>query len=629
MFPMREKMERWRVPHPWRGILLLLLLTAFTHIWEVSGEFVYDDMAYIALNPAVQNGLTDWERVFIDPSMYSGQATGHYRPLVVLSYKLNRAMGDTTVPFKVTQLFLHVCAVLALFWALSALSRGFVDMHPWLPVVAAGLFGILPFNVEAVHFMSARSAVLCGLFGILSVALYVKMRAANGWRAVGFYGAHLLALVAAVFSKETAITLPGVILAMDLLLIRRAGVDLRSSRFWMPYLPYAVGLMVAISIMPNMGYIFEYLHRVIEEEWRLATAIYCLVENARLMVLPTGLTVAHPIDATVRLTSPATLWSGFILLGMAGATVWAGRRLPLAAFGVVWYLLLIIPSTFVHLTTILLENRGYSSSAGVCMLLAALFFALWEAAARNRTALVVAGGVVVSVFLAMSMVRERVWASNTTLWTDAVAHDPDSYDARHNLATVFLLAGRLEDAAKEYEFLVRISGSEESKYALGRVRVRQGRYADAYRIFEDIAQTSPTNPTPLFEMAVLLQRQNREDEVVSMMRRVVEAQLTNEQTRRYLFPKSLMDTTSELARVAVQAGRPEDAVWAAKILRAHYPGTLKAELLALDVQLLTGDANGARETLNRLRQISPQNPQLPAWEQAVTQLAEPGRHQQR
>ncbi|MDH4229020.1 MAG: hypothetical protein OEW11_04625, partial [Nitrospirota bacterium] len=406
-------------------------------------------------------------------------------------------------------------------------------------------------------------------------------------------------------------------------------VDWRSSRFWMPYLPYAVGLMVAISVMPNMTNIFGYLKRVTGEEWRLATAIYCLVENLRLMVLPTGLTVAHPIDETVRMTSPATLWSGFILLGMAGATVWAGRRLPLVAFGVVWYLLLIIPSTFVHLTTILLENRGYSSSAGVCMLLAALFFALWEMAARHRSVLAVTGGVVVSAFLVMSVVRERVWASNAALWPDAVAHDPDAYDARHNLATVYMLAGRLDEASREFEYLIWTTGSVDASFNLGRVRVRQGRFSEAYRIFEEGARAEPTNPTPLFEMAALLRMQNREDELVSMMRHLVEIQLVNEQSRKYLFPRSLTETATELARVAVRTGRLEDAVWAADTLRSHRPGEFDTELLTLNIQLLTSNADGARETLERLRQISPQNPQMQNWEKAVAQMDAVGRQGQR
>ncbi|MBI5135697.1 MAG: hypothetical protein HZA24_00010, partial [Nitrospirae bacterium] len=102
---------------------LVALATVLGHVWNLRGDYVYDDFIYIVLNPAVQAGLADWTRFFTDPASYSWLPTSHYRPLVTLSYAANVAMGWGMFGFKATQLLLHVATVLLLYRGLTLLCR--------------------------------------------------------------------------------------------------------------------------------------------------------------------------------------------------------------------------------------------------------------------------------------------------------------------------------------------------------------------------------------------------------------------------------------------------------------------------------------------------------------------------
>jgi tetratricopeptide (TPR) repeat protein len=599
--------------------LLLVFLAVAAHAWELNGAFVFDDIPYILLNPQVQRGLgADWWRFLTDPTAYSSlAATVHYRPLVALSYAFDAGLGWGTVPYKLTQLALHLVTVLALYGALRLARRHVPAVPATVPLLAAGWMAVAPFNVEAVHYMAARSSLLCGAFAACALALYLAMRLqTRPLAALGLYGAHLAAVGAALLSKETALALPAAMLAADLLLVRhREGRRaLVSWRLWWPYVPYAAGLAVALAVMPNVEHAFGHLRQVLGSEWRLAAAFHCLVENVRLMVFPTGLTVVHPIDTAARVTGPATLANAALVLAVLGWAWAARRRAPLLAFGWIWYLLLIAPSTFVHLNVVLLENRGYAAALGVGMVLASLAGGLWRAAPARRRA-VVAGLVCAAVLLtAVSAWRERVWASNEALWEDAVAGNPTHAGARLNRALVRLDAGRAADAERDLRRALDLDPTlVRARYALAQALTLQGRPGEALNVLAGFGPAAADDPRLFLEVARARLRQDDPDAALDALRRLAGVEAANARNRKYEYPYAPAATATEIVRVALQAGRPADARWAVDHLRREAPDDPRADVLDLRVDAAVGDWAGAAAALDRLERRLPGDPRLVRW----------------
>lgn len=586
------------------------------------GEFVFDDLVYIVFNLEIWQGVgRHWTRFFTDHALYSGLAgTVHYRPLVVLSYALNAGSAQDTLPFKLTQVALHVTAVLGLYWSLAVLRRHRPDVPECVPFLAAAWVGVAPFNVEAVHYVTGRSALMCGTFAAWAPGLYLKMRLQRrAGPATLWYLAHLGAVALALSCKETALTLPVAMVALDLLVVRGgAGPSLSGLRLLWPYVPYLAGLAVVGLYMPNVNRATSYLRQVVGTEWRLATAFYCLMENARLMVLPTGLSVAHPIDESAALTDATTLAN---MAGVAAILAWAWaarRRWPLISFGWVWYLLLIAPSTFVHLNVVLLENRGYPASFGVGIVLAALSGALWRAAARHRRA-VALGISAVGVLLVMGTIhREQVWSSGLTLWGDAVKRDPTAPGAYSNLGMRRLNAGDLDGAESALRRALDLAPNFlPAEHLMAQVHVAKGEYAEALALLEPLVAEDPDDPRILLQMAKAQIALARFPEAVVTLHRLAEAERANDRTRKYRYRYRPADTATELVQAALKAGMLEDARWGVRYLREAAPRDPMVDGLTFEVHLAAGEWARAEEVLRRLEARHPGRRQVVAWRQAL------------
>ena len=597
-------------------ILLLVMVAAFGHAWPLGGEYIYDDYIYVALNPAVQAGLANWTAFFTDPGTYSSTNAPHYRPFVTLSYAVVVALGGGVVGQKLMQLAIHAGTAVSLFWALSVAWRRFGVGHPALPLGAALVFALMPFNVEAVHYLTARSATLCGLFCLISLALYLSFRAeTRPGRQALFYGLHLVTLALALLSKETAVTMPAVLLMADLLLVPRSHLPLRSVRFWWPYVPYALGVLLVWSVMPNVENAFQHLRQVLGSEWRLATAFYCLVENARMMLIPTGLTISHPINEQVRLSDPVTLVSLVGVIAMVAGAWFARRRLPWVSFGILWYFLLIVPSTFVHLNVVLMESRGYTASAGIALALAGLVAALWQRGPAWRRPLAAVIVVVALAFVSVGLQRQQVYASRLNLWEDAAAHNPGSYHARLNLGIQYVLAGNLDGAEQLFRGVVAdFPEFVRGHHNLAHVLIERGKFEDAVALLLPLVKERPEAPNHWRQLARAYMGMGRAGDALEAMRNLINAEARNLITKKELFEVAPGESVSGFVDLALRMGRLEDALWAVGMLHRTYPGLLQGDLLEMRVLATGGRLDEAGQVLERIaRKLPPGSPEVARW----------------
>ncbi len=140
----------------------------------------------------------------------------------------------------------------------------------------------------------------------------------------------------------------------------------------------------------------------------------------------------------------ALLWIGF---RFAGSTNRNGR---LAAFGIFWFLIALIPvSNLVPTSTKMADRYLFLPTIGVILVVLAVVSA-WCAGSRGRLAAAGAGlAAVVAVFTMWSYGRTEVWSGKTAmwhgqpepdlaLWSSAVAADADDSLARINLGLTYL-----------------------------------------------------------------------------------------------------------------------------------------------------------------------------------------------
>uniref|UniRef100_G3NB05 Transmembrane O-mannosyltransferase targeting cadherins 4 n=1 Tax=Gasterosteus aculeatus aculeatus TaxID=481459 RepID=G3NB05_GASAC len=248
----------------------LVALLCFMNSYD--GEFVFDDSEAIVnnkdLKPATPlNNI--WSNDFWGTNLSSNSSHKSYRPLTVLTFRLNYLLagGLHPVGFHVLNILLHavISALMTdvfaiLIGGLSYDEKGSILNHaPKTSLLAALLFAAHPVHTESVAGVVGRADLLCALFFQLSFLTYCKAFNRGSDRDEGFsvrwVVVSLSLCAAAMLCKEQGITVLGVNAAFDVLVICNVDVYELSRRLLLRRNPLDVrgllraGLTTRLALM--------------------------------------------------------------------------------------------------------------------------------------------------------------------------------------------------------------------------------------------------------------------------------------------------------------------------------------------------------------------------------------------
>jgi protein O-mannosyl-transferase len=164
----------------------------------------WDDSTYVTENPTVLGGLS-WS------SAWWALTTGHspyWHPLTWLSHLLDVTMfGSDAGMYHVTSLVLHIANTLLVFELFRRMTGA-----PGRSTFVAAVFAAHPLHVESVAWIAERKDVLSTLFWLLTMLAYVGYVRNRSWPR---YAGTLVLFALALMSKPMVVTLPAVLLLLD------------------------------------------------------------------------------------------------------------------------------------------------------------------------------------------------------------------------------------------------------------------------------------------------------------------------------------------------------------------------------------------------------------------------------
>ncbi len=319
----------------------------------VAGGWILDDIHLIRDNPRVQ-GFADWATWFRgdmwgldrEGALATGRI-GYYRPLVFASYALDWTWGGGAPwAFHVTNLLLHGAVVL-LAWA--TLKRWTDSLVPAL--VATALFAVHPTKAECVSWISGRTDVLCTL-GLL-VALAGIARRARGLR--GGVALEVSGTLIAYGSKELAVVLPVLACVEAWAALGRPSLGGQALRSLGRAAPWVLPqVLVAFLYLGLRAWLLPLRPLVVVTPAWGEHAAFVLEAYGRYFAL-----LWWPDDLSLwRALVPASevgpvVSRGYAALGAGGLAASLGvaaalrRRAPSAAWGLVLFVVLLLPNSAV------------------------------------------------------------------------------------------------------------------------------------------------------------------------------------------------------------------------------------------------------------------------------------------
>jgi tetratricopeptide (TPR) repeat protein len=463
-------------------------LAAAVYLNALDNPFVYDDHATVLTNPSLVD-LRNWRFVLV----YS-----LFRPVVNVSYALDRALwGFQPFGFHVTNAILHALNVLLLFRFVRLAvtdhegTASPADVSTRTARVAAfgasALLAVHPMMTEAVGYVSGRSEVLCGTFFLSALILMRKGLLTGGtrWLPAGFV-TFLLALA----SKETAAAFPFVLLAYDRLCLPGSADD-RRRRLWRVHVPLIA--LVVVAAAGRLVILLQAERQIAGGMWTtLLTQITVVPRYIGLLLVPVGQSVVHPVRQIESPLDPLMLASAALLAAVALAAWSLRRRAPLAVIGLLWFILVLAPSSSViALRESMSEHRVYLASAGL-FIVAGVALARWVRSGRSVARPWAVMAIALAVLGALTIQRNRVWASPIALWTEAAERAPMYWEPHYSLGDALREQRRCGEAIGEYRAVVAMRPDHrDALNNLGICLAETGQLAAAREAFERALAVDP------------------------------------------------------------------------------------------------------------------------------------------
>lgn len=512
---------------------------------SLQGQFLYwDDVTNFVMNEGYR-GL-GWLQLRY---MFTTTLLGHWIPLTWLTLGINYALGGMNAwGYHLGNLLLHAANAVCLYFIARRLLASASGETPARVIesmpdragaaFAALIFAVHPLRVESVAWITERRDVLSGLFFLLSILFYLRATDGDGFISGRWRTASLLAFAAAFLSKSIVMTLPGVLLLLDVYPLRRLRLGWRA--LLLEKWPYAaitvVGAVVAMLALRIGASASAWSQTGMGA--RVGVVAYAFWFYPSRWVWPVGLSPLYELPPRVDLSQGRFLGPLLALVAVTACLVLLRRRAPWALAAWAYSSLVVLPvSGIVHAGFQLAHDRySYLSGLGFAVVAGGALWALLRAGGADRlgrapATLALAVAVVVVLGLgAASWGQTRIWRDSDSLWERAVALDADCAVCANNLAAAIVRRRESSPAMIDRaEGLVRhaieLRADHFTSYdTLGVILTNRGRTAQAEEAFRQALSLAPNQAAPAANLGALLARQGRYAEAVPWLRKAAAAQ---------------------------------------------------------------------------------------------------------
>uniref|UniRef100_A0A8C1HR44 dolichyl-phosphate-mannose--protein mannosyltransferase n=1 Tax=Cyprinus carpio carpio TaxID=630221 RepID=A0A8C1HR44_CYPCA len=496
------------IPLPKLGPLQSRLVTAFValvcFINSYDGDFVFDDSEAIInnkdLNP--DTPLSNiWKNDFWGSNLSSNSSHKSYRPLTVLTFRINYLLAGGLHPigFHMLNVALHCVISVLMIDVFAILIGGLVhdgrgaklSLSPKASFLAALFFASHPVHTESVAGIVGRADLLCALFFQLSFLVYCKAFQGGDkkFSVLWIFGSILLCAVA-MLCKEQGITVLGVNAAYDILMVCNLNIYELAHQLLSRRKSADIGGLVRSGLLMRLALLFLGGSFLLYARWRIMgtgppsftevdnpasfaeNVILRIVNynyyyslNAWLLLCPWWLCFDWSMGC-VPLIKSATDWRIFwplllwcCLMGLVYQALCSqdSNKRRTLTFGLVLLVIPFLPASnlFFRVGFVIAERVLYLSSAGYCLILAyAVGFCSchWK---KHKRLLRAATLTLLCVNVARSAQRSQQWRSEQSLFASALSVCPLNAKVHYNVGKNLADRGNQSAAVKYYREAVR------------------------------------------------------------------------------------------------------------------------------------------------------------------------------
>lgn len=498
----------------------------------------------------MQGDFVTWDddRNFLDNPRYRGLGPaqlqwmwttfhmGHYVPLSWMSLGFDYVVwGMNPTGYHLTNVLLHAAnAVVVYFIAkrllpLTGPSAANADARTlsFAAACVSLLFAVHPLRVESVAWITERRDVLSGLFFFSCVLCYLRSLATSEVHPRRWYWITVALFPLALLSKATAMTLPAVLLLLNIYPLRRLGSDAgwtgtRARSVYLELVPFALfaGAAALLSIIA--------LHPPDQLTLgaKIAVSAYSLAFYLWKTVLPAGLAPLYPMPQHVNPWSAIYVASYVVFLAVLLLAFGARRRWPGLTTAWIAFLLVMLPMLGVVQNGPQIAADRYTYQAAPILALLGGAAVLASGAALLNAARVAACTVLFAL-AALTWRQSNVWRDSEHLWTQVLDVSPESSIGQVALGSLLVKQGRLPEGVAHYERGLALDSLYAEGYNnLGVALAQLGRPREAVERYRRALHLKPAYPEAHENWGAAIAQEGQFEEAIAHYRQALDIDST-------------------------------------------------------------------------------------------------------
>lgn len=460
---------------------IVSLIVCLVYLPSIQNGFVnWDDNNYVYQNLHIRSlGFDFFKWIF-------GFHASNWHPLTWVSHAIDYALwGLNPTGHHFSSIILHsmntFLVALLIFTMLNNLKsykaesvvqqKSQYNFALTTSLIAAALFGIHPIHVESVAWISERKDVLCAFFVLSSLIMYVQFVIRKEQNKRHFYFASLFFFMLALMSKPMAVTLPIILLLMDIYPFKRLSFQItrEDKTILKEKIPFFIlslfSTMLTIIAQQAGGSIKSFTAYPLGT--RLVMAIKGIFFYLSKMIIPAGLAPYYPYPVDISLFSfqyafPIVF---FLIISIFCFLLWKrGKKIFLTIW--VCYIVTLIPVIgIIQIGQQAAADRyTYLPSIGIFLLLGLGIATGIEKVGLQHPVFLkkrksIAALPIILVFClltGLTIHQTKIWKNSLSLWNAELQMFPNVYTAYVSRGLAYTDSGNYTEALSDFEKAIKM-----------------------------------------------------------------------------------------------------------------------------------------------------------------------------
>ena len=371
--------------------VLIAFISLLLYVQSISFDYNLDDSVVILANNNIKQGIAGIPIILTKDRLFGVEEqalrTPEYRPASFVLFAIEWEFFPNNPQ---VSHFMNVLLYSLTCWLLFLLlCQLFTEQSLIIPFICSLLFTLHPIHTEVVDNIKSRDEILCLLFGILSIILFLKTLKSKSFPLKFIAG---FCFFISLLSKETGISFLIIIPLILFVFKREEKNNLFSITIVLVFtsaLFFLIRALVLASAPPtNFNLNNNSISLVPDFFSREATAFYVLLKYISLLIFPHPLSYDYSFNQipTQSISNPLVILSLIIYLTIGVYAVLKINSKNIFAFAILFFLISLAPvsNIFLLIGSNMAERFLYIPSLGFCIFLSFVLLKIIKPKASSR-----------------------------------------------------------------------------------------------------------------------------------------------------------------------------------------------------------------------------------------------------